>query len=109
MKPIKQTELWRFGWHFLFVAILLVALASTIAVNIFQNTVFFLPAAILVLLAILVAFFAMLLLAYENVKSIKANSEKLDSLTEMTARNKSLLTQITQGVLLSDAVKTIAF
>ena len=109
MKPNNHMELWRFAWHLLFAGLLLAAMAAAIAVIIFQNSYFLLPAAALLTIALLVGFFAILLLTYENVRSIKNSSEKLDSIIEMTNRNRNMFAQIAHGVLLSDAAKTIAF
>jgi ABC-type multidrug transport system fused ATPase/permease subunit len=118
IKSITNLQLWRFGWHFVFALLILIALAASIAALIIgsitqQQTetvaILSLVGSIVFAIALLVGFFAILLLTYENVKSIKDNGEKLDNTVEMITRNRNLLGQIAQGVRLSDAAKEIAF
>jgi len=121
MKIIKSTknwQLWRFGWHFVFALLILAALVAGIAALVVSSItqeetaipdILLLVGIIVFAIALLAGFFAILLLTYENVRSIKDNGEKLDNTVEMATRNRNLLGQIAQGVRLSDAAKEIAF
>jgi ABC-type multidrug transport system fused ATPase/permease subunit len=118
IKSITNLQLWRFGWHFVFALLILVALAVSIAALIIGSItqqqaetvrILSLVGSIVFAIALLAGFFAILLLTYENVRSIKDNGEKLDNTVEMINRNRNLLGQIAQGVRLSDAAKEIAF
>jgi len=118
IKSMANLQLWRFSWHFLFVLLVLVALATGIGGAIIAHAApeqsrtalgLWVIGAVSFVLAVLTSFFAILLLTRENVKSIKDNAEKLDNAVEMVTRNRNLLGQIAQGVRLSDAAKEIAF
>jgi len=114
----ENPQLWRFRWHCLFVllvvAAMLMAITSAIAgTSVEQNAkvvlALWVVTVVIFMAAIAVGFFALLVLAYENVKSIIDNGEKLNGAVEMINKNRSLLGQISQGVRLSDAAKEIAF
>lgn len=115
-KPGKDSQLWRFGWHMLFpwlyVAAIIVAIIAALSMAMGYEGLslsFWFATGIFFAAAVLSGFWGMLLLTYENVKSIKENGDRLDSLIEMTNRNRSLLNQIARGVRLSDAAKEVAF
>jgi hypothetical protein len=61
------------------------------------------------ILSFVYAFFALLLLAFEAVRSLKDTGEKLDNTAEMLTRQSNLLFRISQGVRLSDTAKEIVF
>jgi len=118
VKSMANLQLWRFSWHFLFVLLVLLAVATGTCGAIIAHAApeqsrtalgLWVIGAVSFVLAVLTGFFAILLLTHENVKSIKDNAEKLDNTVEMVTRNRNLLGQIAQGVRLSDAAKEIAF
>ncbi|MHC5059503.1 MAG: hypothetical protein ACYTFK_00230 [Planctomycetota bacterium] len=118
MKSVTNLQLWRFGWHLLFVILVLIAIATGITGSVVAYTtpeklktalVLWSVGAASFVLAILTFFYAILLLTRENVLSIKDSTEKIGDAVEMINRNRNLLGQIAQGVRLSDAAKEIAF
>jgi outer membrane protein assembly factor BamD (BamD/ComL family) len=112
----KHPNLWRFCWHILFALMIVVTFLLKIIAVVSKHALdpesvaFFDGAAEFIFsAALLVGLFGILLLLYESTCSCKENSEKLDNAVEMLRRNRNLLTQISQGVRLSDSAKEIAF
>lgn len=66
-------------------------------------------AGVILCIAFLAGFFAILLSVREAVKSIRESGDKMDNVADMINRNNNLLSQITQAVKLSDAAKQVAF
>ncbi len=100
-------KLWQVQWHLLFlglsaVGIILWVLAGAFAVfkGSFLAVLYF---------ATGVSVFAILLLVTEAVKSIKEQQEKIAQINDILSANKGFLEQISQGVRLSEAAKTIAY
>jgi hypothetical protein len=116
-KFFKTLPLWRFVWHFLFTFLVLISvivLVASLVLGSFQE-----PSVVEVTMsvvrrtalgaALLAGFLSLLLLLYEQIKTGKANGEKLDNLVEMITRNNALLSHLSQAACLSDAAKEIAF
>lgn len=105
-------------WHFLVIYALIAAAAVTAAGMIIASKtgkaeqipiLLWLIGAVISIAALAVAIFAILLLAYENIKSISSCNEKLDNIAEMSNKNKAVLTQVSQAVRLSEPAKAIIF
>ena len=106
MKTIKffrNVALWRFGWHFLFAFLVLVAIVMAVALWILNNlggepgaveVTISMIGRIARISAIIAGFFSLLLMASEGIKSIKQNGEKLENLVEMITRNNRLMTGV---------------
>ena len=116
LKAPKDSQLWRIKWHLVFAAALAVAFILFILDFLFKYfeqpaTARFFEWLLLAVIgfASLILSFALLLLLWECVQSTKENGIKLDNLTEATARNNNLLTQINKASHLSDTAKKIAF
>jgi len=114
LKFDKNLQLWRFGWHYLFFVLILLAIVTLVTLTIVScqqqaQTMWLTVAGAVCGVAVLATIFAMLLLTHENVKSIKENGEILDMAVDMINRNRNLLVQIAKGVRLSDGAKEIAF
>lgn len=115
LKSRKDTSIWRFGWHFLFAFLVLASVLLVGLGNLLQPSLERTGALLLTvgmwsgILSLLYAVFALLLLAFEAVGSLKAAGEKLDNTAEMLTRQNALLVQIAQGVRLSDTAKEIVF
>jgi outer membrane protein assembly factor BamD (BamD/ComL family) len=115
LKSRKDSNFWRFGWHFLFAFLILVSvILGGIGWCVRQSsesagTTLLTVGICLGILSIVYAVFSGLLLALEIVRSLKTNGEKLDNSAEMLARQNTLLAQISQGVRLSDTAKEIVF
>ncbi len=112
----NNLRLWRLGWHWLFLVLITGAIGTSIAAYLITyknpemvSIVWFLIPGLLFAIVAVVAVFAVLLLTYENVRSIKDNAEKLDTMVELTNRNRELLTQMARNIRLSDTAKEIAF
>ena len=104
LKSRKDSNFWRFGWHFLFAFLILVSvILGGIGWCVRQSsesagTTLLTVGICLGILSIVYAVFSGLLLALEIVRSLKTNGEKLDNSAEMLARQNTLLAQISQGV-----------
>ncbi len=115
LKTRKDSSFWRFGWHFLFA--LLVFLSVVVAGAGWcmgsswgtTGTILLTAGIGLFTLSLVYAVFAVLLLMFEAVRSLKTAGEKLDNSTEMMTRQSNLMFQISQGVRLSDTAKEIVF
>ncbi len=107
MKVRLSEKLWRVQWPGLFVVLAVVGLVLWILGVVFTV---FMPGFLVVLyLAAAVGGLGILLLVSEAVKSLKQQQEKIAQIRENLAENKSLLEQISRGVRLSEAAKTIAY
>lgn len=114
LKFDKNLQLWRFGWHYLFFVLILLAIVTLVTLAVVScrhqaQTIWLTVAGAVCGVAVLATIFAMLLLTHENVKSIKENGGTLDTAVDMINRNRNLLVQISKGVRLSDGAKEIAF
>jgi len=116
LKAPKDSQLWRIKWHLVFAAALAVAFVLFILDFLFRyfeqpGTARFFEWLFFVFIgfATIILSFAMLLLLWECVQSSRENGIKLDNLTEATARNNNILTQINKASHLSDTAKEIAF
>ncbi len=100
---------WDFQWHLVFgVSFAAAAFCSLLGVLTKSG---FLSVLSMIFMAVsaLALGVGILILTRENVHSIKKNGDRIDSLIEITNRNRSLLNQIARSVRLSDAAKEIAF
>lgn len=106
----------RFGWHFLFLGLILlgsifyiVSLFVSETYQIETAPVLALIGSIFICLAMAVAVFAALRLLSRIALALKANSEKTENAVDIISRQNNLLTQIAQAARLSDTAKEIVF
>ena len=107
MKVKLPEKLWQLPWPLLFTGLAAVGFVLWMlgaAFAVFMNSFL-----VVLYLAASVGVLGMLLLVSEAVKSIKQQQEKIAQIRENLAENKSFLEQISQGVRLSEAAKTIAY
>ena len=115
LKTRKESNIWRFRWHFVFALFILSALILARigwwVRSSSQDTgmLLLILAGGVFVLAVSYAIFVLLLLVFEAVRCLKNTGEKLDNSTEMLNRQSALLVQIAQGVRLSDTAKEIVF
>ena len=107
MKLKLPKKLWQLQWHLLFAGLSAVALVLWVLAGVFA--VFRSSFLMMLYFAAVVGVFAIMLLVYEAVKSLKEQQEKIEQVNDNLAANKTLLEQICQGVKLSEAAKTIAY
>jgi hypothetical protein len=109
----KDRPLWRFKWHFVIIYIALIAVVLLIVfTNIFQTPEEdYLPQLLWLLatLALLVAVVLILSKTFKILSSLAENGAKLEKITEMLEKNRSVLTQINQNTRISETAKAIAF
>jgi hypothetical protein len=100
-------KLWQVQWHLLFAGLSVVGIVLWVLAGVFAA---FKGSFLAVLyFATAVGVFAILLLVIEAVRSLKEQQEKIAQINDSLAANKNLLEQISQGVMLSEAAKTIAY
>lgn len=115
LKSRKDSHVWRFGWHYLFAFLIVLSFLLAGMGRVLESstekvgTRLMILGAVLGAASLLYAMFALLLLVFEAVQSLKTTGEKLDNTTEMLTRQSNLLFQISQGVRLSDTAKEIVF
>lgn len=107
MKAKLFEKLWQVQWYLLFAGLSLMALIFGVLAGLFK--VFQPTFLIFLYFAWTTAVFAVVLLLYEAVKSIKTQQEKFEQINESLAKNRNLLEQIGQGAKLSEAAKTILY
>lgn len=107
MKIKKPENLWQVRWHLIFGGLSIIAIFLGIAAQIFP--LFRESFAIILFFAAVVGTFAILVLGQQAVKSIVDQQQKISQINDTLASNKGLLEQISQGVRLSEAAKTIAY
>ncbi|MGA2915223.1 MAG: hypothetical protein ABSE89_04280 [Sedimentisphaerales bacterium] len=107
MNTEKPEKLWQVRWHLIFGGLAIIGIFLWIAAEVFPifkgsfiKVLFFAGA---------LGLFVLLMLAGEAVKSIKDQQQKIAQINDTLASNKGLLEQISQGVRLSEAAKTIAY
>jgi len=110
MNLIKDGPLWRFRWHLIITAIVLVLLAvstnipGTSGARLIPLLIWWLGP-----LALLVVVITMLLKVFKISETSADNGAKLDKIAETLEKNRSVLTQINQNTRLSETAKAIAF
>jgi tetratricopeptide (TPR) repeat protein len=105
MKKNLPEKLWQTAWHLLFLELAIITFVLWVLAEVFGG---FKPSFLAVLyFTAALGVFAILLLAFEAVKSLKEQQEKIAQINETLASNKSLFEQISHGVRLSEAAKTI--
>ncbi len=109
MDYFRRFPLWRFGWHFLFALLTIIAIGLSIIASISGKEQIDKLGEMVLGIAFLTGFFAILLSLRESVKSIKESGDKMDNVADMINRNNNLLSQIAQASKLSDAAKQVAF
>ena len=109
MDYFKRFQLWRFGWHFLFALLTIVAIGMSIVSSMTQQDQINEIGKMVLGVAFLTGFFAILLSIREMIKSVKDSGDKMDNVADMINRNNNLLSQIAQSSRLSDAAKQLAF
>jgi outer membrane protein assembly factor BamD (BamD/ComL family) len=114
----RHRHSWQFKWHALFALIILLAgllllfgkiLAAASSAPNKAGGGLISTAQIIFWIGGFYALFAVLLLFYELVNSLKKNGEKLDNVVEMFSRQNNLLLQVSQASRLSDTAKEIVF
>lgn len=105
----RRFQLWRFGWHFLFALLTIISIALSIVSSLTKEEQINEIGKMVLGVAFLTGFFAILLSISEAVKSIKDSGDKMDNVADMINRNNNLLSQIMQSSRLSDAAKQLAF
>jgi hypothetical protein len=103
----RPEKLWQVQWHLLFAGLVIVGVVLWVAAEAFP--VFKGSFRMVVYFAAAVGVFAILLLTAEAVKSLKEQQEKISQINDNLAASKNLLEQISQGVKLSEAAKTIIY
>ena len=112
-----RKPLWQIKWHFVFFitavagAVLMVGgqIAAQLLKNVMLLKISLGVGQLLLAAAFLALTFGVLVLLYELVQNGKAGDEKLEVLTQLLTRNRNLLSQVSHGVRLSEAAKTIVF
>jgi len=107
MEKKRPGKLWQVQWHLLFAGLVIVGVVLWVAAEAFP--VFKGSFRMIVYFAAAVGVFAILLLTAETVKSLKEQQEKISQINDNLAANRNLLEQISQGVKLSEAAKTIVY
>lgn len=114
----KKEKLWRFKWHWFVIWLIVVGLGFVAAGEIvalrkggvgISSVILWIVGAAVFVAALLITIFAVLLLMYENVRSIKAGAEKLEAITVLLNKNYATLALISQAGRLSEAAKAIVF
>ena len=113
----KHSSLWRFDWHLAFLTLIILAvlfgftgwILTTLTESQTPIKFFYTAGKIFFLAALLLAVFGVILLLAELLRSLRSNNSKIDNIVEMIVRQNNLLSQIVQGVHLSDTVKEIVF
>lgn len=114
----KHRRAWQFKWHALFAFIILLAGCLFLVGKILSGSAsppdglgrsFISVAQILLWTGGFYAIFAILLISYEIVYSLKRNNEKLENTAETLSRQNNLLTRISQAAHMSDTAKEIVF
>ena len=105
----SRTRIYRIEWHGIFAGIILLGALAALVGLLTGRPILLLIAKFVLLSAILTGFFAILLLLYENVRSLKDNAEKLETTAEMINKNRALLGQINNAARLRDTAKGLAF
>ncbi len=105
----RRFQLWRFGWHFLFALLTVVAIGLSTVASVTDTESINKFGEMILGIAFLTGFFAILLSLRETVKSVKESGDKMDNVADMVNRNNNLLSQIMQASRLSDAAKQVAF
>jgi len=110
MNLIKDGPLWRFRWHLIITAIVLVLLAvstnipGTSGARLIPLLIWWLGP-----LALLIVVITMLLKVFKISETSADNGAKLDKIAETLEKNRSVLAQISQNTRLSETAKAIAF
>ena len=110
MNLIKDGPLWRFRWHLIITAIVLVLLAvstnipGTSGARLIPLLVWWLGP-----LALLIVVITMLLKVFKIAETSAENGAKLDKIAETLEKNRPVLAQISQNTRLSETAKAIAF
>jgi hypothetical protein len=107
MKIKLPERLWQVKWYLLFAGFAVVGFVLWILGATFA--VFMRSFAVMLYFTAAVGVFAILLLVGEAVKSLKEQQEKIAQISDLSAENKNLLEQVSRGVMLSEAAKTIAY
>jgi len=111
---MSKKALWQFNFHFWFIYVFLAALALTVTSQFLtRNTqlfgILFSLGQLLIVTAGLLTVFAILLFAHKLTSTTVDSNEKLENVFDAINKQTILLTQISHGVRLSEAAKTIVF
>jgi len=103
---LPQT-LWLVQWHLLFAGLMIVTVIVWVladAMPVFKGSFM-----MLILFAAAVGMFGIILLLYEAIKILTAQQQQLERISDALTASRSLFEQISKGVKLSEAAKTIAY
>ncbi len=116
LKNTQSSHSGHFRWHSLFLGLLLVCLLLVLAGVVFKiggidnwATPLLAISQTLLMAALLIAVYAVLAMMNGIMRAMRDNGAKLDNTAEMQVRQISLMTQIAQGIRISDAAKEIIF
>lgn len=114
-KTRKESVIWRFNWHGLWLlAVAIAALAAIVGWAVSSKMpeggrFLALFGRYLAFAAAAMAVFGGLALASSIARFLRQNGEKLDNITELLTRQNTMLMEIRQGARLSEAAKEILF
>ena len=112
----KDKRRWWFKWHWFVICLVIAGLALAAAGQIVvlrsgdiapASVILWIAGGAVFAAALLMTIFAVLFLMYENIRSIKANTERLESAIEMLNKNRAVMAEIAGVQRLSEAAKAI--
>lgn len=116
LKNSQSPHSGQFRWHSLFLGLLLVCLLLVLLGVVFKisgignwATPLLAASQTLLMAASLIAVYALLTMMNGILRAMHDNGAKLDNTAEMQVRQINLMTQISQGIRISDAAKEIIF
>ncbi|MFA5292518.1 MAG: hypothetical protein WC496_05725 [Phycisphaerae bacterium] len=107
MRTKLPQTLWLVQWHLLFAGLMIVTVIVWVladAMPVFKGSFM-----MLILFAAAVGMFGIILLLYEAVKILTIQQQQLEQISDALTASRSLFEQISKGVMLSEAAKTIAY
>lgn len=107
MRVKLPKTLWLVQWHLIFVALMVLTVTLWIiggTTSVLQD-IYLIP----LLVAAGVGIFAIIVLLYQSLKILTIQQQQLERISDGLAASRSMFEQISQGVKLSEAAKTIAY
>lgn len=107
MRVKLPKTLWLVQWHLIFVTLMLVTVILWIVGGTTEayKDIYLVP----LLVAAGVGIFAIILLLYQTLKVLTLQQQQLERISDGLAASRPMFEQISQGVKLSEAAKTIAY
>lgn len=112
----KDKRRYWFKWHWLVICLVIAGLALAAAGQIvvlrsgdiaLASVILWIAGGAVFAAALLMTIFAVLFLMYENIRSIRANTEKVEGAIEMLNKNRAVMAEIASVQRLSEAAKVI--